>query len=149
MKVTSDVIIGYTDGACIPNPGRGGWAVLLVQNHKEIVLSGNEPETTNNRMELTAAIHALESQSRPAHFQLHTDSQYLQKGIQEWLPVWQAHHWKMKGRIIANRDLWERLLKATKKHSIEWTWVRGHAGNRFNSRVDILAKQAIFKANPC
>jgi len=142
-------IVAYTDGACIPNPGRGGWAVLLIQNHKEKILCGNDLETTNNRMELTAAIHALESQTKPSHFQLHTDSQYLQKGIQEWLPVWQDHHWKMKGRRIANRDLWERLLEATKKHSINWIWVRGHAGNRCNSRVDILARQAIFKVNSC
>jgi ribonuclease HI len=149
MSISEGQIVAYTDGACIPNPGRGGWAVLLIQNHKETILCGNDPETTNNRMELTAAIQALESQSKPSHFQFHTDSQYLQKGIQEWLPVWQAHQWKMKGRTIANRDLWERLLKATKKHSIEWLWVRGHAGDRYNSRVDILAKRAIYQRDHC
>lgn len=147
--VPKGMIIAYTDGACIPNPGKGGWAVLLIQDHKETVLCGNDHETTNNRMELTAAIRALESQTKPTHFQLHTDSQYLQKGIQEWLPVWQAHKWKIKGRVIANRDLWERLLEATKRHTVEWLWVRGHAGNRYNSQVDILAKQAIFKSKPC
>jgi ribonuclease HI len=149
MMASSNEIIAYTDGACVPNPGRGGWAVLLIQNHKETILCGNDPETTNNRMELTAAIHALESQTQPCHFQLHTDSQYLQKGIQEWFPTWQAHEWKIKGKTIANRDLWERLSKATRKHSIEWIWVRGHAGNRYNSRVDILAKQAIYKSKSC
>jgi len=149
MMTVKNEIVAYTDGACIPNPGRGGWAVLLIHKHEETILCGNDPETTNNRMELIAAIQALESQTKPAHFQLHTDSQYLQKGIQEWLPVWQAHQWRIKGRIIANRDLWERLLRATQRHSIDWIWVRGHAGNRYNSRVDILAKQAIFKTIPC
>jgi ribonuclease HI len=143
MNASKNEIIAYTDGACIPNPGRGGWAVLLIHNHGESILSGNDPETTNNRMELTAAIKALESQSKPTHFHLHTDSQYLQKGIQEWLSVWQAHHWKIKGKKIANRDLWEKLAEAVKNHSIEWIWVKGHATDRYNQRVDTLAKQAI------
>jgi ribonuclease HI len=149
MMVSSAEVVAYTDGACIPNPGRGGWAVLLIQNQKETVLCGNDSETTNNRMELTAAIHALESQGKPAHFHIHTDSQYLQKGIQDWLPTWQAHQWKIKGRTIANRDLWERLEKACTPHTVDWIWVRGHGSNRNNLRVDILAKQAIFKSKPC
>jgi ribonuclease HI len=138
-------IIAYTDGACIPNPGRGGWAVLLVKDGKEKTLSGAEEETTNNRMELMAAIQALESERIGTRIEIHTDSQYLQKGIQEWLPVWKAHHWKIKGRKIANRDLWERLDKATGKHQVIWSWVRGHAGDRNNEKVDRLAKRAIFQ----
>jgi ribonuclease HI len=149
MSEVKPTISAYTDGACIPNPGRGGWAVLLIQNGKEQILCGYDAETTNNRMELTAAIQALESQKKPAVFHLHTDSQYLQKGIQEWLPVWQAHQWKIKGRKIANQDLWERLQKATEKHIIQWTWVKGHAGDRKNIRVDILAKRAIDRRGHC
>jgi ribonuclease HI len=144
IKPTS-TIIAYTDGACIPNPGRGGWAVLLVKDGKEKTLSGGEEETTNNRMELMAAIQALESEKTGTQIEIHTDSQYLQKGIQEWLPVWKAHQWKIKGRKIANRDLWERLDKATGKHQIFWSWVRGHAGDRYNEKVDRLAKRAIFQ----
>jgi ribonuclease HI len=148
MSDSTDEIIAYTDGACIPNPGRGGWAVILIQNHKESILTGSDPDTTNNRMELMAAIHALQSRIKPSHFNIHTDSQYLQKGIQEWLPVWKAHQWKVKGRKIANRDLWEKLANETKKHIIQWIWIKGHAEDRYNQRVDLLAKQAIFRKNP-
>lgn len=135
----------YTDGACDPNPGPGGWAALLRFPKGEKVISGAESRTTNNRMELTAAIKALKALSSPTRVVLYTDSQYLQRGISEWLPRWQARNWRRKGGKIANLELWKALVKETGRHQVEWRWVRGHAGNPFNQRVDRLARTALRK----
>ncbi len=133
----------YTDGSCYQNPGPGGWAAVLRFKDEEKVLSGFEPLTTNNRMELTAAVQALQALKRPCRVEFHTDSQYLQRGVTEWLPAWQRRQWKRKGGELANLELWQALAAAIRPHQIEWRWVRGHAGDRDNERVDRLAKQAI------
>lgn len=138
----------YTDGACEPNPGAGGWAALLISGQKEKVLTGSEPVTTNNRMELTAAVQALGALTQPARVDLYTDSEYLRRGITEWLPGWRKWGWKRKGGKLANIDLWQALEAALQQHEITWHWVRGHAGNRYNQRVDSLARRAIRKPAP-
>jgi ribonuclease HI len=134
----------YTDGACDPNPGPGGWAALLLFGDHEKILTGSAPETTNNRMELTAAIAALEALKRPCRIDFYTDSEYLRRGITEWMPNWRARNWRRKEGALANVDLWQALDAAIQQHSINWHWVRGHAGDRNNQRVDRLARQAIF-----
>jgi ribonuclease HI len=133
----------YTDGGCDPNPGRGGWAALLMdaQGH-ETVLSGADPHTTNNRMELTAAIEALRALKAPATVDMYTDSTYLMKGITEWMPKWLAKNWRGSSGPVLNVDLWQRLLAETARHKINWHWVKGHAGNRYNQRVDALVHAA-------
>jgi ribonuclease HI len=138
----SEVTI-YTDGACQPNPGPGGWAALLVFQGRKKEISGGELESTNNRMELTAAIRALQALTRPCRVVLHTDSEYLKRGITEWLPGWQARNWRRKEGKLANADLWQELVEAMRPHQVEWKWVRGHAGHPENERVDLLARQAI------
>ncbi len=139
-----DVVEVHTDGACSGNPGPGGWAAILRWSGHEKELSGGEAETTNNRMELTAAIRALESLKRPMRVRIHTDSQYLQRGIREWLPGWKARGWRTADRKpVANRDLWERLDELARRHRIEWVWLRGHAGDPLNERADRLARAAI------
>jgi ribonuclease HI len=132
-----------TDGACLGNPGPGGWGALLRYGSTERELAGGETDTTNNRMELMAAIAALEALSSPCLVTLHTDSQYVQKGIGEWLPNWVRRGWKTAGgEPVKNKDLWERLLAAATPHKVSWRWVRGHAGNVDNERVDKLARAA-------
>ena len=133
----------YSDGACHPNPGPGGWAVLLRFGKSEKVLSGAEFQTTNNRMELTAALQGLQALNQPCYVDFYTDSQYLHRGIDEWLPRWRTHNWKRKDGALANADLWQALDSAIQSHEIKWHWVRGHAGNPNNERVDRLARQAI------
>lgn len=133
----------YSDGACIPNPGPGGWAVLLRSGENEKVLTGSEAYTTNNRMELMAALQGLQSLNQPCQVDFYTDSQYLHLGIDEWLPRWRARNWKRKAGELANVDLWQALDSAIRRHEIHWHWVRGHAGNQDNERVDRLARQAI------
>ena len=134
----------FTDGACRGNPGPGGWGVLLRYNGHEKTLSGAEPLTTNNRMELMAAIQGLESLTRPCRVRLTTDSQYVQKGIQEWLANWKRRGWKTAARKpVKNVDLWQRLDQATARHEITWEWVRGHSGHPENEQADALANQAI------
>lgn len=133
----------YTDGGCEPNPGPGGWAVLLCYAGSEKVLTGSEPHTTNNRMELTAATRGLQALKRSCRVDLYTDSEYLRRGITEWLPNWRRRNWRRKGGELANVDLWQELDKAVQPHQISWHWVRGHAGNRDNERVDRLAREAI------
>ena len=135
----------YTDGACDPNPGPGGWAALLRSRGQEKELSGSEPATTNNRMELTAAIRALEALNLPCQVDFYTDSEYLKRGITEWMPNWRARNWHRKGGALANVDLWKALDSAIQPHQINWHWVRGHAGNPDNQRVDGLARQAIYQ----
>ena len=133
----------YTDGGCDPNPGVGGWgAVLKYKGHRK-ELSGGEPRTTNNRMELMAAIQALEALKRKSKVVIYTDSEYLQKGISQWLPNWKRRGWKRKTGSVKNEDLWRRLDELTSKHDVEWRWVRGHAGVEENERCDELATQAI------
>lgn len=133
----------YTDGACIPNPGPGGWAALLRSGKHEKVLTGGDPDTTNNRMELTAAVEALNSLKQPCEIDFYTDSNYLKLGITEWLPAWRRRNWRRKGGALANVDLWKALDQAVKIHRIHWHWVRGHAGHPENERVDQLARQVI------
>jgi ribonuclease HI len=133
----------FTDGACDPNPGPGGWAALLLYGNREKTLTGFEVETTNNRMELTAAIQALKALKQPSHVGFYTDSEYLKRGISEWMPNWRARNWRRKSGKLANVDLWKKLDEIIKQHQIEWHWVRGHSGDRYNQRVDYLARQAI------
>ena len=133
----------YTDGACDPNPGPGGWSAILNYGTTEKVLTGGERETTNNHMELTAALRALEALKEPSRVELFTDSEYLQRGITEWLPGWKAKNWKRKGGTLANVDLWQALDTALRRHEVSWHWVRGHAGSRENQRADYLARKAI------
>jgi ribonuclease HI len=133
----------WTDGGCKPNPGAGGWAAVLRFGDHERELSGGEAATTNNRMELTAAAAALESLKRPCKVRLHTDSEYLRNGITRWHSGWVRRNWRnAKGDPVANYELWQRVLAAAKPHSIEWLWVRGHAGDAMNERVDVLATKA-------
>ncbi|PKM10826.1 MAG: ribonuclease HI [Gammaproteobacteria bacterium HGW-Gammaproteobacteria-5] len=139
----------HTDGACLGNPGPGGWGVLLRCDGRERELSGNEPDTTNNRMELMAAIKALEALSTPCAAVLHTDSQYVQKGFTEWLAGWQRRGWKTAaGESVKNKDLWQRLSAAAAPHTVQWLWVRGHNGHPENERVDELARAAAEQLRP-
>jgi len=134
----------FTDGACRGNPGPGGWGVLLRFKGKEKELYGGEAETTNNRMELMAAIRGLESLTRPCQVQLTTDSQYVMKGITEWMANWKKRGWKTAGRQpVKNVDLWQRLDKALSPHQVKWQWVRGHTGHPENERADQLANRGI------
>ena len=133
----------YTDGACEPNPGPGGWAALLIFGRHEKELSGVESRTTNNRMELTAAAQALGALSQPCKVEFYTDSEYLRRGITEWLPDWRRRGWKRRTGKLANIDLWQALEVSIEQHEIRWHWVRGHAGDRFNQRVDSLARKAM------
>lgn len=140
----SDQIIIYTDGGSDPNPGIGGWAAILKSGKHEKVLTGNDPATTNNRMELTAAIEALKALKRPCTITFYTDSEYLRKGITQYIEKWSAKKWK----DVRNADLWQTLWPLVKKHEIEWHWVKGHAGNEYNERVDRLARQARMEITP-
>ena len=136
----------HTDGACLGNPGPGGWAALLRYEGRECELSGGEAATTNNRMELMAAIMALEALATSCRARLHTDSRYVQQGIGEWLPNWLRRGWKTSGGDpVKNRDLWERLAMAASRHQVKWIWVKGHAGHADNERVDSLARAAAEK----
>jgi ribonuclease HI len=134
----------YTDGACRGNPGPGGWAAFLSCNGREKELSGSEALTTNNRMELTAVIRALEALTRPAEARVFTDSEYVRRGITEWLSAWKARNWRTADRKpVKNQDLWTELDKVAAGHRVEWHWVRGHSGVPGNERVDRLANEAI------
>ncbi len=134
----------FTDGACSGNPGPGGWGAILRYGAVEKELSGSEAQTTNNRMELMAAIAALEALKRPARIKLHTDSTYVRDGIMKWLSGWKAKGWKTADKKpVKNQDLWQRLEAATHTHQIEWLWVKGHSGHPENDRVDELARNAI------
>ncbi len=138
----SEVIEIFTDGACKGNPGPGGWGALLRVGAKEKELFGGEPLTTNNRMELTAVIRALEALNRRCKVRLHTDSQYVQKGISEWITGWKKRGWKTADKKpVKNVDLWLELDKLAAQHDIEWLWVRGHTGHEGNERADQLANQ--------
>lgn len=133
----------FTDGGCSPNPGAGAWAALLRYQGVEKEISGFEAATTNNRMELMAAIAALRALKKPAIVKLHTDSKYVQQGMQSWLANWIARGWKTADKKpVQNADLWQELLAASKPHQVEWLWVKGHAGHVENERVDALVHQA-------
>jgi ribonuclease HI len=134
----------YTDGACRGNPGPGGWAATLRRGDNEKELAGAEAMTTNNRMELTAVIRALEALKRPVQAKVYTDSEYVRRGITEWITSWKARGWRTADRKpVKNQDLWERLDELAAAHKIEWHWVKGHSGVAGNERVDLLANQAI------
>jgi ribonuclease HI len=138
------VIEIYTDGACRGNPGPGGWAALLKMGDHEREISGAEALTTNNRMELMAVIRALEALKRPVQARLYTDSQYVRRGITEWISAWKARGWRTADRKpVKNQDLWQRLDELNANHRLEWHWVPGHAGVPGNERVDRLANEAI------
>ncbi len=141
-------VLIHTDGACLGNPGPGGWGALLRHGDTERELAGGEADTTNNRMELLGAIMALEALKSPCDVVLYTDSQYVQKGIGEWLPNWIRRGWKTAGGDpVKNKDLWERLQLAATPHKVQWRWVKGHAGDPDNERVDKLARDAAIKAS--
>lgn len=143
----SKVII-YSDGGADPNPGIGGWAAVLRYGDQEKVLTGNSPSATNNQMELQAAIAALQALKRPSSVEFHTDSEYLRKGVTEWMDGWEQKGWLRKGEPIPNVNLWKALSQLVKQHDIEWHWVRGHTGNPLNERVDQLARQARLAITP-
>ncbi len=140
----SETVEVFTDGACKGNPGPGGWGAVLRYRGKEKELWGGEPETTNNRMELMAAIVALETLKRSCKVSLTTDSRYVQKGVTEWMDNWKRRGWKTASRQpVKNIDLWQRLDKAVARHKVDWHWVRGHTGHPENERADALANRAI------
>jgi ribonuclease HI len=139
--MSSQVVVVHTDGACSGNPGPGGWGAILRYGGHEKELKGGESLTTNNRMELTAAIMALEALTRPATVELHTDSQYLRDGISKWIHGWKRNGWKTsEKKPVKNADLWQRLDLALERHQVSWHWVRGHAGHDDNERADELAR---------
>jgi len=144
VKKDDDIVEIFTDGACRGNPGPGGWGAILRYKGKEKTLSGAEAHTTNNRMEMMAVIRALEALKRPCKVRLTTDSQYVRKGITEWLPQWKRRGWKTAaGKPVKNADLWRRIDELAGRHDIEWHWVRGHSGHEENERADRLAVAAI------
>lgn len=140
----AETVILHTDGACRGNPGPGGWAAVLAYRDREKELYGYEPETTNNRMELMAVIRGLEALQRPCEVRVVTDSQYVMKGVTEWMENWKRRGWRTADRRpVRNVELWQRLDDALARHRVEWRWVRGHAGHDGNERADLLANRAI------
>jgi ribonuclease HI len=145
--MTEQRVVIHTDGACSGNPGPGGWAAILTFGDHEKELNGGEPHTTNNRMELTAAISALEALKRPCAVDLHTDSEYLKNGITGWIHGWKKNGWRTADKKpVKNVDLWQRLDEALKRHHVQWHWVRGHAGHAMNERADALAREGLIAA---
>lgn len=141
--MAGDIITIHTDGSCLGNPGRGGWAALLQWGEHEKELTGGEAHTTNNRMELTAALEALRALKKPSTVDLYSDSQYLRNGITQWIHGWQKNGWKTAAKKpVLNADIWQALLEAEKPHTVRWHWVRGHDGHAENERVDALARRA-------
>jgi ribonuclease HI len=140
-------VVIFTDGSCRGNPGPGGWAAILMSKGHEREIFGGEAATTNNRMELTAAIEALLALTRPCRVELHTDSQYVRNGITQWLPLWKARGWRTLSKgAVKNEDLWRRLDEARLPHAVDWRWVKGHSGHEMNERVDLLARRAMEAA---
>jgi ribonuclease HI len=144
----AEVVDIFTDGACSGNPGPGGWgAVLRSRGHEKELYGGEAGKTTNNRMELMAAIQALESLKRPVTVRLHTDSTYLRNGVTTWLPRWKRNGWMTAAKQpVKNADLWRRLEAAMERHDVDWRWVKGHAGNEGNERADALANRGMAEA---
>lgn len=146
-KGRGEIVEIFSDGACLGNPGPGGYGVILRYGDSEREISGYSPETTNNRMELRAVIAGLEALKRPSQVRVVTDSNYVFKGITTWIHTWQKKNWLSSSkRPVLNRDLWERLLRASKPHTIDWQWIRGHAGHPENERCDRLARRAIVES---
>jgi ribonuclease HI len=144
--MTPGVVI-YTDGACSGNPGPGGWGAVLTFGDREKEICGGEPDTTNNRMEMMAAIQALELLTKPCKVELHTDSQYLRNGVTQWIHAWKARGWKTADKKpVKNEDLWKRLDQARLRHEVDWRWVKGHAGDVMNERADGLARKGLEEA---
>jgi ribonuclease HI len=144
MTDTAKTVVIHTDGACKGNPGPGGWGAILRTGAHEKEIFGGELQTTNNRMELTAVIRALESLKRHCSVKVYTDSQYVQKGISEWLAQWKRRGWRTAARQpVKNEDLWRELDELAQQHRIEWHWVRGHAGHVENERADVLANRGV------
>ena len=142
-------VVAYTDGACKGNPGPGGWGVWLKSGEKSRELCGGEKNTTNNRMELMAAIQALETLKRPCEVILYTDSQYLRQGITSWIKRWRSNGWRTAAKQpVKNAELWQRLDAAIGEHQVDWRWVKGHAGDPGNERADALANQGIGRPTP-
>jgi ribonuclease HI len=142
--VSEPRVVIHTDGACSGNPGPGGWGAILACGDRVKELKGGEPHTTNNRMELMAAIAAFEALTRPCLVDLHTDSQYLRNGIMTWINQWKRNGWRTADKKpVKNVDLWQRLEAALGKHRVRWHWVRGHAGDKMNERADVLAREGI------
>ena len=142
-----DTVELFTDGSCLGNPGPGGWGTILRYRGTEKELSGGEPLTTNNRMELVAVIRGLEALKRPCRVDVHTDSQYVQKGISEWMAKWKAKGWMTAGKkAVKNIDLWQELDALNQRHDVHWHWVKGHAGHAENERADALAGAAAREA---
>jgi len=140
----AEVVQIYADGACKGNPGKGGWGAILRAGGNDKELFGGEPQTTNNRMELTAVIRALESLEGPSEVEVYTDSQYVQKGISEWLPSWKRRGWRTADKKpVKNVDLWQELERAAGRHRVTWHWVKGHAGHPENERADALANRGV------
>ena len=140
----AEVVQIYADGACRGNPGPGGWGAILRDEGRDQEIFGGEPQTTNNRMELTAVIRALETLQRPSTVEVYTDSQYVQKGISEWLPDWKRRGWRTADKKpVKNIDLWQRLEQVAGKHRVTWHWVKGHAGHPENERADALANRGV------
>ena len=140
---TQEPVVIHTDGSCLSNPGPGGWAAILQWQGNERELTGSEFETTNNRMELMAAIKGIDAVKRSMTIELHTDSRYVMNGVTDWMPRWKANGWKTAAKKAgANQDLWEKLDRAVTRHDVHWHWVKGHAGNPLNERCDILARAA-------
>lgn len=145
MEKQQDCVIIYADGACKGNPGPGGWGAWLRFGEHEKELFGGEPQTTNNRMELTAVIRALQALKRPCQIKVYTDSVYVQKGISEWLPGWKARNWKTSDKKpVKNDDLWRELDVLAQPHAIQWLWVKGHNGDEGNERADALANRGVI-----
>ena len=144
--MTPQVVI-YTDGACSGNPGPGGWGAILISGEHRKELRGGELATTNNRMELMAAIQALEALKKPCRVELHTDSKYVQQGIHEWIHSWKKRGWLTADKKpVKNDDLWKRLDAARARHNVDWRWVKGHAGHELNERADALARKGLLDA---
>lgn len=139
----NDVVVIYTDGGCVPNPGIGGWGAVLRHGNTCKELSGGEIESTNNRMELMAAIESLGALKRPCRVRLVTDSQYVKNGITQWMAMWKARDWKRKTGSIKNLELWQRLDEVVQLHDIQWDWIKGHSGVEDNERCDELASMEI------
>ena len=143
----ADVVVIHTDGGCRPNPGPGGWGAVLQFGDAEKGICGGEPATTNNRMELMAAIQALEALKKPCQVELHTDSTYVMKGISEWIHAWKRRGWLTADKKpVKNDDLWKRLDAARLRHEVDWRWIKGHAGHEHNERADTLAREGLAEA---
>ena len=138
------IINVYTDGACSGNPGKGGWGVVILDNNKEVLLNGGDQQTTNNKMELTAAIKALEYFEVKQDLIINTDSKYVKDGIESWIKNWKKNGWKTSAKKeVKNKELWIRLDDLINKHNVVWKWVKGHAGNKYNNKADSLARNFI------